>query len=286
MGRVGEAMIEEYEGQVPGASSRTTYIRYSQERDLPMLLAIRNATFISHGQLFEQLVATGSEVSRRACNWRIQRLVRAGVVSKMPPQLPYCGPVYTISRSGLACLESCGQGLISLTSESKSLANPAQVQHYLELGEIQAAFRRTKMLKEWTGDLEIRSINQSIDLPLAKDYDAIVELEFQGFRYRIALEYERSLKASTRYQEIVAAIEDEDQVQLLVYMTSSIDLLYQLKAEFEEQRFPIALVNARSFCLSPLATRMYSTRSLGGQKATLEDVLAAVPRRKRVPPAE
>ena len=82
------------------------------------------------------------------------------------------------------------------------------------------------------------------------------------------------------------AIEDEDQVQLLVYMTSSIDLLYQLKAEFEEQRFPIALVTARSFCMSPLATRMYSTRSLGGQKATLEDVLAAVPRRKRVPPGE
>jgi hypothetical protein len=127
-------------------------------------------------------------------------------------------------------------GADSLTSESKSLANPGQVQHYLELGEIQAAFRRTKMLKEWTGDLEVRSINQSIDLPLAKDY-AIVELEFDGFRYRIALEYERSLKASARYQEIVAAIEDEDQVQLLVYMTSSIDLLYQLKAEFEEQRF-------------------------------------------------
>ena len=83
--------------------------------------------------------------------------------------------------------ESCGQGLISLTSESKSLANPGQVQHYLELGEIQAAFRRTKMLKEWTGDLEVRSINQSIDLPLAKDYDAIVELEFDGSLYRIAL---------------------------------------------------------------------------------------------------
>jgi hypothetical protein len=142
------------------------------------------------------------------------------------------------------------------------------------------------MLKEWTGDLEIRSINQSIDLPLAKDYDAIVELEFEGFCYRIALEYERSLKASTRYQEIVAAIEDEDQVQLLVYMTSSIDLLYQLKAEFEEQRFPIALVTARSFCMSPLATRMYSTRSLGGQKATLEDVLAAIPRRKSASPGE
>jgi hypothetical protein len=142
------------------------------------------------------------------------------------------------------------------------------------------------MLKEWTGDLEVRSLNQSIDLPLAKDYDAIVELECDSFRYRIALEYERSLKSSARYQEIVAAIEDEDQVQLLVYMTSSVDLLYQLKAEFEEQRFPIALVPARSFCMSPRATLMYSTRSLGGQKATLDEVLAAIPRRKRVPPGE
>jgi len=69
-------------------------------------------------------------------------------------------------------------------------------------------------------------------------------------------------------------------------MTSSIDLLYQLKAEFEEQRFPIVLVPARSFCMSPLAARMYSTRSLGDQKATLEDVLGAIPRRKRVPPRE
>ena len=142
------------------------------------------------------------------------------------------------------------------------------------------------MLKDWTGDLEVRSLNQSIDLPLAKDYDAIVELEFDDFRYRIALEYERSLKAAARYLEIVAAIEDEDQVQLLVYMTSSIDLLYQLKAEFEEQRFPIVLVPARSFCMSPVATRMYSTRSLGGQKATLEDVLAAIHRRKSASPGE
>jgi hypothetical protein len=31
---------------------------------------------------------------------------------------------------------------------------------------------------------------------------------------------------------------------------------------------------------------MYSTRSLGGQKATLEDVLAAITRRKRVIPGE
>jgi hypothetical protein len=286
MGRNETAVIERHDAAGRTDEPRSANIRYSQERDLPMLLAIRNASFITHGQMFDQLVAGGSEASRRAFNWRIQRLVQAGVVTKLPPQLPYCGPVYSISRSGLACLEACGQGLMSLTSESRTLANPAQVLHYLELGEIQAAFQRTKLLTGWTGDIEVRSINQSIDLPLAKDYDAIAELELHGSRYRIALEYERSLKSSARYREVVAAIEDENQIQLLVYFTSSIDLLYQLKAEFEEQRFPIVLSTSRSFCMSPLATRLYSTRSLGGNKTTLEDILEAIPSRQRVSAVE
>jgi len=172
---------------------------------------------------------------------------------------------------------------MSLTSESRSLTNLTQIQHYLELGEIQAAFRRTKLLKEWSGDLEIRSLNQSIDAPLAKDYDAIAELELEGLRYRTALEYERSLKSSARYQEIVAAIKDEDQIDLLVYLTSSIDLLYQLNAEFEDQKYPIAVAPSRTFCLSPASTRLYLTPSLGGNKATLEEVLRSIPSKRRVP---
>ena len=281
MARTVEALMEQPQGQRSEMDTRQEAIRYNHSRDLPMLMAIRNSSFVSRSQLFDQLEASGSESSRRSFNWRIERLIRAGVVISMAPQLPYRGDVYTISRSGLACLEACGYGLVSLTSESKSLSNPVQAQHYLELGEIQAAFRRAKLLKAWTGDLEVRSINQSIDIPLAKDYDAIVELEFGRTPYTIALEYERSLKSSARYREIVAAIEDEHQIQLLIYMTSSMDLLYQLKAEFEEQRFPIVLVTSRNFCMTPLAARMYSTQSLGGQKATLQDVLAAIPPRKR-----
>lgn len=282
MGQPETAVIERHEVIGLADKTRSTNIRYSLERDLPMLLAVRNASFISHGQLFDQLVARGSEGCRRGFNWRLQRLVKAGVVIKLAPQLPYCGPVYSISRSGLACLEACGQGLMSLTSESRSLANPAQILHYLELGEIQAAFQRTKLLREWTGDIEVRSINQSIDLPLAKDYDAIAELELHGSRYRIALEYERSLKSSARYREVVAAIEGENQIQLLIYFTSSIDLLYQLKAEFEDQRFPIVLATSRSFCMSPLATRLYSTRSLGGNKIALDEILEAISSHQRV----
>ena len=51
---------------------------------------------------------------------------------------PFSGPAYTISRQGLACLEACGEGLISITSESKSLPNPRQATHYLELARSEA----------------------------------------------------------------------------------------------------------------------------------------------------
>src|SRR6201998_3516206 len=166
--------------------ARSPYIHYNRERDLPLMLAIRNATFISHNQLWEHVQARGLETSRRSFNWRIARLTQAGIAEKLPPLLPYPGPVYTITRAGLACLEACGEGLVSLTSESKTMADPNQIQHYLELVEIHAALRRTNLLVEWTGDLEVRSINQSIDVPLAKDYDAIADLEFEGARYRIA----------------------------------------------------------------------------------------------------
>lgn len=257
--------------------ARPSFIQYNPRRDLPLLLAVRNATFISHRQLWSHLLASGIETFRRSFNWRIQRLIQAGVIQKLPPLLPYPGPVYTMTRTGLACLEACGEGLVSLTSDSRSLANVNQIQHYLELAEIRAALRQTNLLKEWTGDLEIRSINQSIAVPLAKDYDAIADLDFEGSHYRIAIEYERSLKSSERYQEIIAAIAGERQVHLVLYLTSSVDLLYQLKAEFDRQEFPVVLAPSHVFCLNPLTARLYPTSTLGSGRASLPALLRLLP---------
>lgn len=258
---------------VPASVERPPYIQFNWERDLPLMLAVRNATFISHRQLSEQIRAGGSETGRRSFNWRIERLVRAGMADKLPPQPPYVGPVYTITRAGLACLESCGQGLVSVTSESRTLAKPTQIHHYLELAEIRAAFRRAGLLREWAGDLEVRSINQSIDLPLAKDYDAIADIQWEANPFRIAIEYERSLKSSDRYRELISSIAGERQVRLVLYFTSSVDLLYQLKPEFDRQEFPVALVPSHIFRINPLTARLYLTRALGAQRATLPALL-------------
>src|SRR5579863_3378568 len=139
--------VERYSAEIsPALPARSPYIQYNRERDLPLMLAIRNATFISHNQLWEHVHARGLETSRRSFNWRIARLTQAGVAEKLPPLLPYPGPVYTITRAGLACPEACGEGFVSLTSESRTLANPNQMQHYLELAEVRGAIRRAGVL--------------------------------------------------------------------------------------------------------------------------------------------
>jgi hypothetical protein len=88
-----------------------------------MILAVRNAAFISHGQLFSQLASQGTESNRQGFCWRLKRLVDAGLIQRLPQIMPYSGATYTITRAGLVCLESCGEGLVSITSDSRSLPN-------------------------------------------------------------------------------------------------------------------------------------------------------------------
>ena len=258
-------------------NTRRGNLQFNEKRDLPMLLAVRNAMFISHGQLYNQLLSQGSEFNRQGFCWRLKRLVSVGVIHKMPQIFPFSGPTYTITRQGLGCLESCGEGLVSLTSETNSLPSPRQAPHYLELGEIRSALRTAGVLKTWVSDVELKSLNLSIDIPLAKDYDATADLiADDGSNVCVAIEYERSMKASARYKEIVAAIHEEDQVEFLLYLTASMDLVYQLKAEFQELDFPIGIAPSGAFCRDPLGVRMHNTLFSGQRKATLAELIRGV----------
>ena len=258
---------------------RRGVLHFSPGRDLPMIVAVRNATFISHGQLFSDLVSQGTESNRQGFCWRLKRLVDAGLIHKMPQIMPYSGATYTITRDGLSCLESCGEGLVSITSDSKSLPNARQAAHYLELGEIRAALRRARILRKWLSDIELRSMNMAIDLPLAKDYDAVAELVIEHcIEVSAGIEYERTLKGAQRYREIVKAVKDEKQLDLLVYLTSSIDLVYQLRAEFEELDFPTVFAPSGAFRRNPLDLSMYCTLFPGPKKVTLAEIVSALPR--------
>lgn len=218
--------------------------------------AVRDATFITYNQLWEELTSAAIERSRRSFNWRLDRLLRADLIKTLPPKVPYKGAVYTITRPGLECLESCGHGLISLTSASRTLPKSSEIPHYLELGEVRRALRTSGVLRRWTGDVELRSINYSIDYPLAKDYDAIAELELNGDIHRIAIEYERTVKSAERYRELSETLNSEDQITMLVYLTSSLDLVYQIISHFDVGGMTVAIATSRAFRDNPFACRL------------------------------
>jgi hypothetical protein len=252
---------------------RPPAIEYSMERDLPVMTAVRNATFITYDQLWEELKDAKIEASKRSFNWRLQRLAAAGLVEKLPPKVPYKGAVYATTRSGLECLEACGHGLISLTSETQNLPKSSQIQHYLELAEVHRALRNSGILRTWTGDVELRSINYSIDCPLAKDYDAIAEVELNARIHRIAIEYERTLKSAERYRELSATLHSEDQIAILVYLTSSLDLLYQIIGHFDVGGMTVAIAPSRAFCDNPLGCRLHLVAHEETARTTLSALL-------------
>ena len=82
---------------------------------------------------------------------------------------------------------------------------------------------------------------------MAKDYDALAELNFGDEPYRVAIEFERTLKSSTRYQEIQRAIRDEGNVDMILYLTATVDQVFSLSAEFGRPGIPMCFTSSRKF---------------------------------------
>ena len=110
-----------------------------------------------------------------------------------------------------------------------------------------------------------------IDRPLAKDYDAVVELAVALVgAVRVGVEFERSLKSSARYREIVEEIEREKQIDMLIFLTASFDLIFQLRTIIGEVEFPICMGQSKAFCKEPLALPMHNT--LSQEKVSLLEI--------------
>lgn len=255
-------------------------LKFNVQRDVPMLLYIRDATFVCNDQMCEAFVATGKERNRQCFRWRVQRLVEAAMVRVLPDVLPYKGRVYTITRYGLFVLESCGHGLTHLTSESERLPNERQVTHFLEINEVRRTFEKTKLLKKWYTDCELASLNYVLDQPYVKNYDAIAEIFMGGTTYRIGLEYERSLKTAARYKEIASSLEHEDQIDVVLYLSSTLKNVMTLAGEFRSPGIPMCfasswLVKDKAF-QSNVILRYGEMRDTCSLQFALESVVRAV----------
>jgi hypothetical protein len=219
----------------------------SPSRDVPVLLGVRNARFITHQQLYELMRSQGHEYSRKSFNWRTKRLLDSGLIALLSGHFGRGGVVYSITTSGLLHLEDHGEFATVLNSKTGHLPHPAAVHHALELNNIHLALVRSGMLAAWRSDIETASANTISTAPLGKDYDAVVDVWNGDTLARFALEYERTLKSARQYERIRLALEDPDQVGCVLYLGAGPEVVLHLLHEFSGIPKRLAFATAQAF---------------------------------------
>jgi hypothetical protein len=234
------------------------------DRDVPVLRQVRNSKFVNHVQLLQMMEFAGTECSRDSFGWRVRRLLRAGLLSSSTRIPGSESAVYRITRTGIALLEHHGYFTTVLHSRTTHLPSPSEIFHSLELNQIQLSLAKENVLANWQSEIEIASFNTISSCPYQKDYDAIVDVWIGDEKAQFALEYERSLKSCRHYDRIRAALEAEQKIERVLYLTSGIEVLTHVFREFRSIPKRLAFANARDFENAALDTRVVTAWNLAG----------------------
>ncbi len=226
----------------------------SSSRDIPLLLQVRNSRFITHQQLFEVMQLAASEYSRGSFNWRIQRLLESNYISICDGHFGYGATVYRITRPGLLQLEKHGHFAAVLNSGTRHLPHISQGYHALELKAVHVALARGNVLVSWQSDVETASSNTVSATPLEKDYDAVVDVWNNDKIARFALEYERTLKSARQYEKIRQALEAENKLGCILYLTAGEEIALHLAQELSGIPKRLAFATAPAFRTALLDT--------------------------------
>jgi len=237
-----------------GVRRRTTLNRRSlnHQRDIPILILIRNSVVITRNQIDTLLLASANE-GTRPLNRRLARLCDLGQIREHPQVFPFTGRVFSITAAGLETLEVVGLGIMSITSESEKLMEDRQILHYLMLNQIQERLHSHVAILNWWGDRLLKSLNLAANEPTVKDYDAVAEVVVPSDKtVRIGIEYERTQKSRARYAEIRRAIAQETAVRTIIYFTSTQEIALVIAGEVYSPSVPVLIIVAGSFFESGL----------------------------------
>ena len=208
----------------------------NQKKDKAILHFVADSRYVTRSQLSSFVLFEYCEPNRRVFNWRIQRLVEAGLMRKQV--VPYLNgeALYSITRAGVQALERLGIYYLGANLEREKDALEFQIPHSLELNSIRIALKATFNLMRWIPEVAIRVLNLSPATAYAKVYDGIAEVYVDGDYVTFAIEYERTFKSKSKYDKIWEAIESEKRLNVFLYLVPSFDLLSGLVREFEGTR--------------------------------------------------
>lgn len=228
-------------------------IAISELADLPLLLEVRNARYISQLQLAGLLGYDATDLARKRLAWRVDRLASASYL-QMFEQRIQSQKVFSIARRGLQYLEARGHQLISMTSTMEKYLDPSQLMHCLELNSIRLTFQRTGVLLSWKGDVEVSSENMETGGEYAKDYDAVASFRSADKILRFGIEYERTTKAHARYQGLRQLLSQETALDGILYFVRGPERLFAIANELEGAHPHLLFCAAENFALRGMNT--------------------------------
>jgi hypothetical protein len=211
----------------------------NHKKDKAILHFVADSRFVTRSQLNSFALLEYCELNRRVFNWRIQRLVEAGLMRKQI--VPYLNgeALFSITRTGVQALERLGIYYLGANLEREKDALEFQIPHSLELNSIRIALKATTNLLLWIPEVAIRVLNLSPATAYAKVYDGIAELYVDGGNVTLAIEYERTFKSKAKYDKIWEAIESEKRLNAFLYLVPNTTLLWGLVREFKGTKRPV-----------------------------------------------
>jgi hypothetical protein len=231
-------------------------IQLRESRDIPLLRQVLYSEFVTHAQLWEFMQLKHYERNRNSFNWRMRRLVDRRLVLRQNTTTVGGNVIYSAAKAAAVLLQGMGEYCL-FGSDRAAASADQQVGHAIELNEVHLSLLRAGLLIRWIYSTEIRSQNELTDFGFAKDYDAVVTISSEGRECRWALEYERTPKAAKYYRVIARAIQDEDQLQHIVYLVSNYDLLRYVSGFFVPARSRVFFGLARDWHSQLLAMPVY-----------------------------
>lgn len=228
------------------------YLNISDDRDVPVLLLVRNARAVSFRQLRDLLMLEGVETSRRSIDWRVARLQKHGLIQRIERDRFLGEPFFVITLMGLRVLESRGHSLIALPSTADQILHHSQVPHAIELIRIRLALLKHGILRSWLSDIEIASRNSVLEPGSAKDFDAVAEIQVDGSIHTFAIEYERTPKGGARYREVRQMLNRDRSVDVVLYLATERNVLYLLAEEMKTAKKRIGIALCDAFRENPL----------------------------------
>jgi len=194
-------------------------IALGRSQDTPLLRQVMYSKYVTQTQLWSFMRHSGYEVSRRSFWWRVNRLADHGFVTRHLLPMVHRDPIFAIAPLGIEYLvENFGTLYCGPEAGPEVRADGSGVAHALGVNAVHLELLRSHALVSWENEIEIRWRNELSNSRYVKDYDAVITLSLCSREVQFALEYERTPKTRAEYNAIVSALEQERNIDRVLYL--------------------------------------------------------------------